>query len=84
MTIYTDAKRWWHSKTIWLGTHLMAAAPVLEYARDNSTLLHHYIGAADGAVSFALGVVVVWLRNVTRKPIGKVAAPVAPTVPPSA
>lgn len=74
MTIATDvqaAKRWWHSKTIWLGTHLMAAAPVLEYARDNSTLLHHYIGAADGAVSFALGVLVVWLRKVTRGPIGK-------------
>ena len=75
MTVYTDAKRWWHSKTIWLGTHLMAAAPVLEYARDNSTLLHAYVGKADAAISFALGVIVVWLRNVTRKPIGKMPDP---------
>ena len=73
MTYYTDAKRWWRSKTIWLGTHLIAAAPVLEYVRDNSALLHAYIGKADAAVSFALGAVVIWLRNVTRKPIGKTA-----------
>jgi hypothetical protein len=71
MTLYTDAKRWWKSKTIWLGAHLMAAAPMLEYARDNSTMLHAYIGKADAAVSFVLGLVVVWLRNVTRQPLGK-------------
>lgn len=74
MTFQTDiaaAKRWWRSKTVWLGAHLMLAAPVLEYARDNSTLLHPYIGRADGAVSFALGALVVYLRNVTRGPIGK-------------
>ena len=69
--IYTDAKRWWRSKTIWLGGHLMVAAPVLEYARDNSHLLSQYIGRADGAVSFALGALIVWLRKVTTKPIGK-------------
>lgn len=68
------AKRWWKSKIIWLGGHLIAAAPVLEYARDNSALLHQYIGRADAAVSFALGAALVYLRNVTRGPIGKPAA----------
>ena len=78
MTLATDliaAKRWWRSKTIWLGAHLIAAAPVLEYARDNSTMLHAYIGKADSAVSFALGALVVYLRNNTTTPIGKPADP---------
>ena len=78
MTLATDltaAKRWWRSKTIWLGAHLILAAPVLEYVRDNSTMLHAYIGKADAAVSFALGALLVYLRNVTRGPIGKPADP---------
>lgn len=74
MTLQSDiaaAKRWWRSRTIWLGAHLVAAAPLLQYARDNSQLLHHYIGEADGAVSFALGALIIWLRNRTTTPIGK-------------
>lgn len=74
MSIQTDiaaAKRWWRSRTIWLGAHLMAASPVLEYVRDHSTLLHSYIGKADSAVSFAIGALLVYLRNKTSQPIGK-------------
>ncbi|MCP1376029.1 hypothetical protein [Dyella lutea] len=74
MTLQTDiaaVKRWWRSRTIWLGAHLMAAAPVLEYVRDHSQMLHHYIGEADSAVSFALGALIVYLRNKTTTPIGK-------------
>lgn len=78
MTLQSDiaaAKRWWRSRTIWLGAHLVAAAPLLEYARDHSQLLHGYIGEADGAVSFALGALIIWLRNRTTTPIGKPADP---------
>ena len=74
MTLQTDiaaAKRWWRSRMIWLGAHLILAAPVLEYARDHSQLLHAYIGEADGAVSFVLGALIVYLRNQTTAPIGK-------------
>ena len=66
-----NAKRWWHSKTIWLGGHLIAASPLLQYARDNVSSLHYIIGKYDAAVSFLLGGVLIWLRNVTTKPIGK-------------
>lgn len=69
--IYADAKRWWKSKTIWLGNSLMGAAPVLEYARDNSTMLAEYIGRATSAAAFGLGLLIVWLRKRTTKPLGK-------------
>lgn len=78
MTIQTDiaaAKRWWRSRTIWLGAHLVAASPFIQYAHDNSQMLHRYIGDADAAVSFALGALLIWLRNKTRTAIGKPADP---------
>lgn len=75
------AKRWWHSKTVWLGAHLMAASPVLEYAHDNVASLHQIIGKFDAAVSFALGAALVWLRNVTRVPLGKPVTPQTVTTP---
>ena len=66
-----NAKRWWHSKTVWLGAHLMAASPVLQYAHDNVSSLHEIVGKFDAAIAFVLGAVIVWLRNVTSIPIGK-------------
>lgn len=74
MTLYTDVKRWWKSKTVWLGNTLMAAAPLLEYARDNSTLLAEYIGKATSAFAFGLGVLIVWLRRQTHTSITRRAA----------
>lgn len=64
-------KRWWQSKMIWLGAHLVLLFPLLEYARDNSPLLEAYIGKGTGPLSFGLGLLIIWLRNLTRVPIGK-------------
>ena len=64
-------KRWWRSKTVWLGNTLIGAAPVLEYARDNSVMLAEYIGKATAATAFGLGMLIIYLRKKTTEPLGK-------------
>lgn len=66
-----DAKRWWHSLTIWLGLVLVALGAVVEYLTTVSPLLAPYFGKWGGAVTIAIGVLNVLLRLRTRLPIGK-------------
>lgn len=68
--VSSNVKRWWKSRLMLLGNSLMGAAPVLEYARDNSMMLAEYIGKATSAVAFGLGLLIVWLRKNTTKAIG--------------
>ena len=64
-------KKWWRSKLVWLGNMLVVSSPILEYARDNSELMAEYIGKATSAVTFGLGMAIVWMRKNTSTAISK-------------
>lgn len=51
------------SKTYWFGLAIM----LLGYVQDNFPLIDHYLGQYDTAVKFAIGFVIILLREVTTK-----------------
>jgi hypothetical protein len=69
MTFSGDVKRWWNSRTIWLGNLLVVFGLVLEYVNANSAMLTPYFGKWGGAASVAIGVLTIILRRATTAPI---------------
>ncbi len=71
MTFYDDVKRWWKSRTIWLGTVLMVIGALVEYRAANEAQWRDYFGDWGGPAAIAIGVLNVLLRLRTTKAIGK-------------
>lgn len=71
MSLKDDAKKWWASRSIWLGNLLIAAGAVVEYLNASGGMLLPYLGTYGGAVMLVIGVLNVLLRLATTKPVGK-------------
>lgn len=71
MTLYDDVKRWWKSKTIWLGSALVVLGALIEYLASNSDQWQGYFGEWGGVAGMVIGALNVLLRLRTTKTIGK-------------
>lgn len=54
-----------YSKTYWLGLIVL----VLTYTQSNFALIKSYLGEYESAVNYAIGLSILVLREVTKKPL---------------
>lgn len=61
------------SKTYWLGMAVM----FLSYAQTNIGQIEQFLGGYEGAVTFVIGGLIMFMREVTTKPLSGKNAPKA-------
>jgi len=65
-------KQWFKSKTIWFNTvGVPALMSLMVYAEQNIALIRDNLGSSFGVATIVIGLINVWLRSVTTKPLSE-------------
>lgn len=69
MNWQTDVKKWFRSLTVWWSGALTFIGLALEFIQVQFGLVSPYLGKWSGATLMAIGLVNLWLRTQTSKPL---------------
>lgn len=65
----TDVKKWIHSLSVWWASALLFIGSALELVQAQFGLISPYLGKWSGAALMGIGLVNLWLRARTSKPL---------------
>jgi len=65
-------KQWFKSKTIWFNSVIVPALmSLMLYAEQSLPLIRDNLGSSFGITTIIIGLINVWLRSVTTKPLSE-------------